>query len=158
MKPVGALLGVFALVGLLSGSMTHAQAQEEMLARYLQVDLAAKKTEVMSDGLLLPPAEEKAFKPVYQQYQQDHAQLGKASQALNAQYKKEYATLTEAQAKELTAQTLDLHGQRLELLRKYATELQKILPSTKVAKFVQLELQMQRLIDLKLNLDLPPLR
>ncbi len=157
MKPVFATLVLLTGVVMLTGTMTLAQDREDVLARYLRVDIAAKKTQVMASGLLLSAPEENAFMPVYQQYQVELAQFTDARQALIKQYVKGYKTLNDAQAKELLDRVFELQEQRLTLLRKYATEMQKTLPITLVAKFVQLELQLQRLMDLQVNMDLPPL-
>jgi hypothetical protein len=81
-KPVIAFLVLLAGVVLLTGTVAQAQSREDLLVRYLRTDIASKKTEVMSTGLLLPPEEAKAFSPVYQQYQQELAQLSNARQAL----------------------------------------------------------------------------
>jgi hypothetical protein len=158
MKPAFATLVLLTGVVMLTGTIAQAQDREDVLARYLRVDIAAKKTQVMASGLLLSPPEEQAFMPVYQHYQVELAQFTDARQALIQQYVKGYKTLNDAQAKELLDRVFELQEQRLSLLRKYATEMQKSLPITLVAKFVQLELQLQRLMDLQVNMDLPPLQ
>ena len=158
MKPVFAALVLLIGVVMLTGTIALAQDREDVLARYLRVDIASKKTQVMASGLLLSAPEEKAFMPLYQQYQAELDQFTNARQALIQQYVKEYKTLNDAQAKELVDRVLELQEQRLSLLRKYATEMQKTLPITLVAKFVQLELQLHRLMDLQVNMDLPQLQ
>ncbi len=158
MKPVFGTVLLLSGVVMLAGTIALAQDREDVLANYLRVDIAAKKTQVMASGLLLSAPEEKGFMAVYQQYHVELAQLTDARQAFIKQYVKEYKTLNDAQAKELMDRVFELQEQRLSLLRKYATELQKNLPMTLVAKFVQMEMQLQRLMDLKVNMDLPQLQ
>jgi len=157
-KRVIAFLGVLIGVVMLTGTAAQAQGREDLLARYLKTDLASKKTEVMSSGMLLSRAEGEAFWPAYKQYQQELNQLNDTRQTLITKYVKEYKSLDDAKAKELLEGVFGLLDQRLVLLRKYATQMQQNLPSVLVAKFVQLELQMQRVMDLQLNIELPPLK
>jgi hypothetical protein len=158
MKAIFATLLLLTGVVMLTGTIALAEDREDVLARYLRVDIAAQKTQVMATGLLLSGPDEKAFMPVYQQYQMELGQLTDSRQGLIKQFVKEYKTLNNAQAKELMDRVFEFHEQRLNLLRKYATEMQKNLPMTLVAKFVQLEMQLQRLMDLQINIDLPQLQ
>lgn len=158
MKWVSAALVSLAGVALLGGTLAPAQDRAELLARYLRTDIAAKRTHVMSSALLLSADEEKAFWPVYKQYQQELAQFTDAREALIRDYVKEYRTLSDAKAKELMASSFELQEQRLKFLRKYAEEMQKSLPVKQVVKFVQVEAQIHRLTDLQINMELPQLR
>ncbi len=158
MKRVIVFLGVLIGVGMLIGTAAQAQGREDLLARYLKTDLASKQTEVMSSGMLLSREEGEVFWPAYKQYQQELTQLNDTRQTLITQYVKEYKNLDDAKAKELMEGVFGLLEQRLVLLRKYAAQMQQKLPGALVGKFVQLELQMQRVMDLQLNIELPPLK
>ncbi len=157
MKPVLAPLLLLTCVVMLNGTIALAQEKEDVLARYLRVDIAAKKTQVMSSAMLLSAQEEQAFMPAYQQYQQELAQFTDGRQALIKQYAKDYKTLDDAQAKELMDRVFELQELRLSILRKYVTAMQKILPIKLMARFVQVEFQIQRLMDLQSNMELPQL-
>ncbi len=157
MKSVFATLLLLTGVVTLTGTIALAQDREDVLARYLRVDIAAKRTQVMSSAMLLSAPEEQALMPVYQQYQQELAQFTDGRQVLIKQYVKDYKTLDDAQAKELIDRVFELQELRLSILRKYVTAMEKILPIKLVARFVQVEFQIQRLMDLQSNMELPQL-
>lgn len=156
MKPVLATLLILTGVGIPAGPIALAQ-DRDVLARYLRVDIAAKKTQVVSSAMLLSASEEQRFMPVYQQYQQELTQFTDGRQALIKQYVKEYKTLDDAQAKELIDKVFELQELRVGILRKYVAAMEKILPMKLVARFVQVESQIQRLMDLQSNMELPQL-
>ncbi len=148
------LAGVLAL----TGTWALGQDRAEMFARYLRTDVAAKRTEVLSSALFLSPEEEKAFWPAYQQYQVELAKFDDARQALIQRYVKEFNALDDAKAKELMDRAFELQEHRLSVLKKYATEMQKNISVKQVVKFVQMESQILRLMDLQINMELPQLR
>jgi hypothetical protein len=145
-------------VAMLTGTTALAEDRADVLARYLRVDIASHSTQVMATGLLLTGPDEKAFSSLYQKYQVELAKLTDDRQSLIKDYVKVYKTLTNDQAKELLDRLFEFQEQRLSLLRKYSTDMQKSLPTTLVAKFVQLEMQLHRLMDLQINIDLPQLQ
>jgi hypothetical protein len=55
----------------------------------------------------------------------------------------------------LTAKALQVEEQRLHVIKKYIGEFGKVLSAKQVARFFQLELQMQRLVDLQVAAELP---
>ncbi len=146
--------GVVALIG----TLAPAEDRAEMFAHYLRADIAAKRTNVLSSALFLSPQEEKAFWPAYQQYQVELAKFSDSRQTLIQEYVKEFQTLDGAKAKELMDRAFELQEQRLALLKKYAAEMAKDLPIKKVVMFVQVESQIQRLMDLQINMELPQLQ
>src|SRR5262249_25058107 len=58
-------------------------------------------------------------------------------------------------AKELTAKALDAEEKRLGVIKRYIGELSTVLPAKQVARVFQLEMQMQRMIDLQVAVELP---
>ncbi len=140
------------------GATVRAQDRVDALARYLRTDIAAKKTEVMTSALLLTPEQEKAFWPVYQEFQRELAQFSDSRQTLIKDYVQAYKTLDDAKAKDLMERAFELNEKRFALLRKYAAEMQRNIPIKEVVKFVQVEAQLHRLMDLQINMELPQLR
>ncbi len=140
------------------GAAALAQDRTDVLARYLRTDIAARKSEVMTSALLLSPDQEKAFWPVYEQFQRELSQFSDSRQALIKDYVQAYKTLDDAKAKDLMDRAFELNEKRFALLRKYAAEMQKSIPIKEVVKFVQVEAQLHRLMDLQINMELPQLR
>jgi hypothetical protein len=63
--------------------------------------------------------------------------------------------LDDKTAADLTARALAMEEQRLQIIKKYIGEFGKVLPAKQVARFFQLEMQMQRMIDLQVAAELP---
>jgi len=63
--------------------------------------------------------------------------------------------MTDEKAKELVDRALRLEGKRTKLKKKYFKKFDKVLPSKTVAKFFQLENQINLLIDLQIASELP---
>ncbi len=140
------------------GATAWAQDRVDVLARYLRTDIAAKKSDVMTSALLLTPDQEKAFWPVYNNFQRELAEFSTGREALIKDYVLAYKTLDDAKAKDLMDRAFELNEKRFALLRKYAAEMQKSIPIKEVVKFVQVEAQLHRLMDLQINMELPQLR
>ncbi len=152
-------LVVFLVIAIvLTGIVVSAQDRASATANLLRLDIAAKKTRVLSDAMLLSSAEATAFWPVYRQYEQELAQFNDDRLALIKTYVQNYKALDDTTAKDLMEKSFELQERRLTLLRKYAGELQKNLAPKRVAMFIQVESQLLRLIDLQTSVELPELR
>jgi len=72
---------------------------------------------------------------------------------------KDYAahldSIDDKKAKELMANALNVEEQRLQVIKKYIGEFDKVLSAKQVARFFQLEMQMQRMVDLQVAAELP---
>jgi hypothetical protein len=99
--------------------------------------------------------EANAFWPVYREYEFEFAKIGDARIALIKDYARNYETMTDEKAKELIQKALKLEGRRTKLKRKYFRKFDRVLPSKTVAKFFQLENQINLLIDLQIASELP---
>ena len=144
------------VVGRLSAAMVWADEQQE--AQYmalLRADLLAEKAKIVVNNMHFTEAEKDAFWPVYQQYQKELGKLGNEKVALIKDYAAHFETVDDAKAKELTTRVMALEEQRLQIIKKYIDEFSKVLPAKQVARFFQLELLMQRMIDLQVSESLP---
>ena len=149
-----------SLTGALLLAVTPARAQtsQDILAHYVTLDVATKRTEVMAKALLMTEAERRLFWPIYDAYQRELTLVTTERQALVREYLKEAATIDDARAKLLIAKAFEIQQRRGTLLKRYAEELQEQLPGKLVLKFVQVELQLQHLTDLQIANQLPDLR
>ncbi len=90
-------------------------------------------------NLPLTEAQAKAFWPVYLKYRQDVTKQNERLGALIKTYSKEYDSMTDAAAKELTRTYLDIDKRRLELKEQYLKKFEKVLPASLVARAMQTE-------------------
>ena len=145
-----------AVVGRLSASMVWAEDQQvDRYIMLLRTDLKAEKAAIIVNNMHFTEAETNAFWPVYQQYQKELSKVGDEKVALIKDYAAHLNTIDEKKAKELTTRAMMLEEQRLHVIKKYIAEFSKVLPAKQVARFFQLEMQMQRMVDLQVAAELP---
>ena len=153
------VMAAVALAGtLLLGAAPMGQTSQDILAHYVSLDVASKKSEAMAKALLMDEAQRNIFWPVYDAYQRELALSSNERESLLNEYVKDAATIDDAKAKVLIARGFEMQERRAALLKKYAGELEQKLPGKLVLKFVQVELQLQHLRDLQVSSQLPDLR
>ena len=148
MKKLLALVIVFVLVG----AVGYAQ---DAYIELLRSDVKTKKVAIVTEVMQFTNEEANAFWPVYREYDLELSKIGDARIALIKDYARNYETMTDEKAKELVEGTLKLEGKRTKLKTKYFKKFDKVLPSKTVAKFFQLENQINLLIDLQIASELP---
>jgi hypothetical protein len=92
---------------------------------------------------------------VYRKYNKELDKVGDARVAVIKDYATHLDSVDDKKAKELTAQALKVEEQRLGVIKKYIGEFGKVLSARQVARFFQLEMQMQRMVDLQVASELP---
>ncbi len=147
-------LGVFS-------SVSAAQSREPSLDSYiesLRADLRADHVAIITEAMRFNDQESKAFWPVYRKYEAEVTKVNDQRVALIKSYDAKFVTMTDADAKALVDQSIDLASRRVDLQRKYAKEFQKAgLSWLTVAKFLQLEHRLDVLVDLRIASELPSL-
>jgi hypothetical protein len=143
------LLPMIALVALVAADVAAAQGtvnmtdQDQLLISQIQSD----KRAVVLKTLNLTDAQVKAFTPLYDQYQAEMKKLFTRNSNLVNRYATTYDSMTDADAKKLLDEAFKLRTERTEVLRKCARKLEKVLPATKVLRFVQIENKLTTLLD-----------
>ena len=135
------LIGVFVL------AINIGYAQDAYI-ELLRSDVKAKKVAIVTEVMQFTDQEGKVFWPVYREYELELAKIGDARIELIKDYARNYETMTDEKAKELIERALKLEERRTKLKKKYFKKFDKVLPSKAVAKFFQLENQINLLIDL----------
>jgi hypothetical protein len=107
-------------------------------------DLYGKsKTEVVKEYLGLTEAQAAAFQPIYDKYEVERKALSQNKIQILEEYAKNYATLSDAKATELTSSNLKYNQDSEKLLAKTHSKLVKPIGGINAAKFVQLEQYLQ---------------
>jgi hypothetical protein len=152
------------VAGVLSSSLVSAQGQEnqqqgnqqlDLYITMLRTDLTAQKAAIIVSNMHLTEAETEAFWPVYRKYNKELDKVGDAKVAVIKDYATHLDSIDDKKAKELTAKALKVEEQRLQVIKKYIGEFSKVLSAKQIARFFQLELQMQRMVDLQVAAELP---
>ena len=92
---------------------------------------------------------------MYNRYQKELSKTGDEKVALIKDYAEHFEQLNNKEAKVLTAKALAIEEKRLQIFKKYIGEFGQVLSAKQVARLFQLELQMQRLIDLQIAAAVP---
>jgi len=144
------------LAGVLASLPTIASAGSlESEIELLRSDLKAGKVEVVKEALNVEGAKADAFWPVYRKYQLELDKIGDKRIAMIKEYAANYDSMTDAKAKSLVKQALDLQTQRTSLLRTYYPQFEKVLGGTDAAKLIQVEHLIMALIDVQLAAEMP---
>jgi len=155
-KIIVALAGIAALS---ASQMTIADsvgAAELANTQELIAALQADKRQVMLDTLALTPQQLEKFLPIYDEYQAERKIImTNASNLNNRLFVADYGGMTDVESKDIMKQAFKLRHDRLSLLEKTAGKLEKKLPATKVAQFVQVENKIQALLDVAMAASVP---
>ncbi|RYJ39623.1 hypothetical protein NU08_1292 [Flavobacterium anhuiense] len=107
-------------------------------------DLYGKsKADVVNEYLSLSDTQAAAFKPIYDKYETERKALSQQKILILEDYGKNYATLSDAKATELTSKNLKYNQDSEKLLAKTHSKLVKAIGGINAAKFVQLEQYLQ---------------
>jgi hypothetical protein len=151
-----ALAGIAALSG---SPMTFADsvgAAELARTQELITALQADKRQITLDTLALTPQQLEKFLPIYDEYQAERKVLmTNASNLNNRLFVADYGGMTDVESKAIMKEAFKLRHDRLSLLEKTAGKLEKKLPATKVAQFVQIENKITALLDVAVAASVP---
>lgn len=146
------------VIGLLmSGAPAFAQPVSDSNMEILKEKLKADKKLLVAGNMDLTDAEAKQFWPVYDSYQKELEGINKHL----GQTIKDYAdafnkgTIPNDTAKKLLNEALSVEEQEVKLKHSYAEKLGKVLPATKVARYIQLETKIRSLIRFEMAQQIP---
>jgi hypothetical protein len=116
----------------------------EILRQKIQAD----KKLVVAANMNLTEAEAKGFWPVYDAYQADLGKLNERLAKLIRRYADLYQTnsFTDATAKSLLKEALAIEQAEVTMRKGYVPKLSAVLPSTKVARYLQIENKIRAVI------------
>lgn len=124
-------------------------------AELLRSDVRAQKVAIITEVMGFTEAEDKAFWPIYREYEKEMAALGDERVALIADYSRHYSDLTDETADKLALKALDLEARRDALKTKYYGRVKQVMPARTAFRFLQVEHQLLLLIDLQIASSLP---
>ena len=149
-------LAAVLLTGALASLPALASASSiESEIELLRSDLKAGKVDIVKDALHVSGAKADAFWPIYRKYQLDLDRIGDKRIALIKDFAAHFDSMTDAKAKSLVNQALNLQSERTNLLKKYYPQFEKALGATDAAKLVQVEHLIMAAVDLQLAAEMP---
>ena len=152
-----ALVLVLTLTIFLAGVTMPALAEEKPAdnMQILQEKIKADKKLLVSENMQLTEKEAKAFWPVYDSYQKDLGKLNERLLQLIDEYAKNYETMTDQTAQNLTNKYLALESERVKLLQSYVPKISKAVGSKKAARYLQLENKISAVVKFELAANIP---
>jgi hypothetical protein len=157
-------LATFVLAALAAPALASAQSaaagQTKTLnlsayAELLRADLRAEKVAIITEVMEFTEAEDKAFWPIYREYDSEMTKLGDERVALVAEYARSFDQLTDDAADKLARKALDLEARRQAVKAKYYERVSAVLKGRTALRFLQVEHQLLLLIDLQIAAALP---
>ncbi|MDF0673641.1 MAG: hypothetical protein P0120_04770 [Nitrospira sp.] len=134
-----------------------AQSAADTNMEILMEKLKADKKLLVASNMDLSEAEEKAFWPLYDQYQKD---LDKLNHTLGKTIK-EYADafnkgpVENNTAKKLLNEALTVQESEVKLRRTYANKVSKVLSWSKAARYIQIETKVRSIVNMELAKAIP---
>jgi hypothetical protein len=138
----------------------RAQDQEPTIDSTIAIvraNMKADRTTLITTGMNFNDKEGAAFWPIYRQYEYERSRVDDRRAAVIKQYSQKYPTLTDAEAKAMADQMFDCESRLAELKKKYYRKFNKVLPALTVTMFFQLDRRIDLLMDMNVEVSLPPL-
>ncbi len=132
--------------------------QEKNIRAYIELlrsDVKKSKTQILGVVMNLEADEAAKFWPIYKEFETEYADYGNGIVSPILSYASTYDVMTSKVADELATKLLDLEQQRNDLKRKYYTKFKTALDPIVAARFLQVENQLERIIDLQITSELP---
>ena len=138
---------------LLAGNVaTQAQTQSpntnddtQLLLSQIQADKAA----VVLRSLELTDQEMRGFSPIYDEYQKERKAIGERQIATLNKFASNYGSMTEDAAGDILKEWFKIQEEKTDLVKKYSKRFDRVLPKTKVLRFVQVENKLETILDLQ---------
>ena len=126
----------------------------------LRDKIKADKKLVVAANMDLTESEGKGFWPIYDDYQKDLHKINERLGTLLKGYAADYnnKTLTDEKAKKLIDEYLAIEQDELKLQSSYVTRLSKVLPETKVVRYLQIENKIRAVVRYELADAVPLVR
>lgn len=151
---IGVLLLSFLFMG-------QAQAQEaaQMNMEILKEKVKADKKLIVATNMNLSDAEAKNFWPLYDGYQKELEQINQRLLTMIKSYADAFnagkGELSNDQAKKLLGEALAAEESEVKLRQSYAAKMGKVLPATKVARYLQIENKIRAIVKFELAAQIP---
>jgi hypothetical protein len=124
-------------------------------AELLRSDVQAQKIAILTEVMGFTESEDKAFWPIYRDYNVEMAKLGDERVSLIQEYAKSYSQMTDAIAQSMATKAIDLQKRRNDALEKCYGRVGQAMSARQALKFLQVEHQLLLIIDLQISASLP---
>jgi hypothetical protein len=137
---------------------TPSQTREANLKEYVELlrkDLRKEKVAILTEMMEFTPEEAAKFWPLYNTYDKELTKLADERIALIRMYSDNYTSLSDEMTNQIANGAMDLEIRRVNLRRQYYQEMSKALSVRLAARFLQIETQIEKIVDLQVAASLP---
>ncbi len=137
---------------------TAAQTREANLKAYvamLRKDLNKDKVTILTELMQLSPDESAKFWPIYSEYDKALTKLKDERIAFIRMWAEDYGSLTDEKVTSIAMGLLDVEGRRNQLHKEYFQRMSRVVSVKQAARFLQIENQIEKLVDLQIAASLP---
>lgn len=146
MKKILIAFAAVAALGAFEGAAAqNARDETELLISQIQTD----KRAVVFQAMNLSDAEVEKFGPIYDQYQVEMKGVMQRGSDVITRFADNYGSMTDDAAKSIMKDFFKVRDERNALVKKYADKFDKVLPTTKVLRWVQVENKLNALLDVQ---------
>ena len=123
----------------------------------LRDKVKADKKLIVAINMQLTESEANGFWPVYDAYQKDLGEINNRTADVIASFADAWNTksMDNEKAKKLTSDFLAIQADEVKLMQSYVPKLDKVLPATKVARYLQIETKIRSIIKYELAANVP---
>ena len=121
----------------------------------LRTDVSKSKAQIMGQVMQLDADQSAKFWPIYKDYQADEAKIGDSLVRMVKDYAANYDNMTDELADNLANRLLALELERTALKKQYYGRVKGAIGAIHATRFLQVENQLERLVDLQVASELP---
>ena len=132
--------------------------QEKNIRAYIELlrsDPRKDRSQLVDSVMQLDAEDAITFWSIYDDFITEYVQMGDNIRALIKSYAAAYSTMTNQVADQFATRWLDLEQKHNSLERKYYWKFKDALGAITAARFLQVENQLERIIDLRMYSELP---
>ena len=132
--------------------------QEKNFRAYIELlrsDVKKNRSQIVGQVMQLDAGDAAKFWPIYTGFEAEYTEYGYGVLALILNYAANYNDMTPQVADQLAIKLLDLEQERNNLKRKYYQKFKAALDPITAARFLQVENQIERILDLQITSQLP---
>jgi hypothetical protein len=131
------------------------RAEIDKAIEALRGDARAGKSDILGKTMKLDSQQAAAFWPVYKQYEAEAKVLGDERLGIIQDLAEHFDALDDVKAKALLDRQMALEDKKLALQKKYKDEMLKVLPAKTVARFLQVDSRLNKLVELAVASEIP---
>jgi len=142
------------IVALFSVTSVFAQNVDDFI-QLLKSDVQSDKIAIITEVMNFTDEQSEKFWPIYNEFSNELSKLGDKRIANIKDFAANYDSLTAERANQLIGNSFDFQEDRLSLNQNYYDKFADALGAIVAAKYMQLENQIQLIIELSVNSNLP---